>query len=151
MSICLIDTTVFCNILRVPNHDQQGSEVTEQLKHLIQQHVTLLLPMATIIETGNHVARSGSGRQLRAAARRFVEQVLAAIDGHAPWTPTPFFEQDELRQWLGEFPDSAMAGVGLADLAIRKEFDRQCRLHPWRRVFIWSLDGHLAAYDRPAK
>ena len=151
MSICLIDTTVFCNILRVPSFDQDHQAVNEILTQHIGDRVTLLLPMATIFETGNHVARGGDGALRRRTARRFVKAVLGAVEGHAPWTPTPFFEQDELIEWLSEFPDYAMRGEGLADLSIVKEFDRQCLLHPYRRIFIWSLDRHLAGYDRTAR
>ena len=44
-----------------------------------------------------------------------------------------------------------LASLDGADLSIAKEFDRQCRLHPFRRVAVWSLDKHLALFDRPAK
>jgi hypothetical protein len=38
----------------------------------------------------------------------------------------------------------------MGDLSMIKEWERQCELHRARRVFIWSLDGHLAGYDRKA-
>ena len=151
MSICLIDTTVFCNIVGIPGRDQDRSRILRLLEEHIQDGTALLLPMAAIIESGNHVARSGDGSQRRQTAKRFVKHVLAAINGMAPWVATPFFEQDELRKWLACFPDHAMKGVGLADLSIIQEFARQCRQFPARRVFIWSLDKHLGGYNRPAK
>jgi len=151
MTICLIDTTVFCNIIRVPSMDEDHEDTQSLLREYVADRVSLLLPMAAIIETGNHVARHGDGNQRRRTARRFVKSVVDAVEGRAPWTPTPFFEQDELGKWLNEFPDEAMRGVGLADLSIVKEFERQCALHPYRHVFIWSLDRHLASYDRPAR
>ena len=36
----------------------------------------------------------------------------------------------------------------MVDLSIVKEWDRACRRHPHRRVFIWALDQHLTSYDR---
>jgi hypothetical protein len=149
MSIALIDTTVFCNIIPVPGLDQDRNAVLEELANLIRHRVTLLLPMAAVLETGNHVAQcAGGGRVKRKTAERFCRQVIDAIDGTAPWTPTPFRDVDALREWLGEFPDHAMQGTGMGDMSMIKEWNRQCALNLARRVFIWSLDGHLAGYDR---
>jgi hypothetical protein len=73
-------------------------------------------------------------------------------DSAAPWTISrPLLDPDELGRYLSEFPDHAMRGLTLGDLSIIKEFERQCELHHARRVFIWSLDQHLGAYDRPPK
>jgi len=148
MSIALIDTSVFCNVISVPGLNQNRDDVLEELENLLDQQTTLLLPMAAVLETGNHVAQCPGGRPRRKAAERFCEKVMEAIDGAAPWTPTPFWDLDLLCEWLGQFPDHAMRGVGMGDLSIIKEWDRQCALNPARRVFIWSLDGHLAGYDR---
>jgi hypothetical protein len=130
--------------------DQDHASVVAELKRLISEKTTLLLPLAAVVETGNHIAQHGDGRERRQAAERFGNDVSAAIEGLAPWTPTPFFELDAMRSWLAEFPNHAMRGLGLGDLSIVKEWERQCRLHPGRRVYIWSLDGHLGGYDRRA-
>jgi predicted nucleic acid-binding protein len=151
MSICLIDTSVFSIYITAPKTDRAFKDVDHRLRKLIGDRATLLLPMATIVETGNQVARYGDGRRRREAANRFVEAVGKAIDGAAPWTPTPFFEAEALRTWLAEFPDHAMQGKGLGDVSIIKEFERQCALHVGHDVFIWSHDEHLAGYHRPAK
>lgn len=149
MSIALIDTSVLCNIIPVPGFDQDRDEILSEMERLIDQRTTLLLPMAAVIECGNHIAQLGSGGVRRTAAQRFCEQVGNAIDGKAPWTPTPFWDVDALRKWLHEFPDQAMREVGMGDLSIIKEWERQCALNRARRVFIWSLDGSdLGGYDR---
>ena len=113
----------------------------------MQDGVTLLLPVAAIVETGNHVARNRDGNVRRATAVKFVRMVKQAIEGETPFTPTPFLEPAGLLQWLDEFPQFAMEGMGLGDLSIVKEWEAQCRRFPGRRVFIWSLDRHLASYD----
>ena len=149
MSIALIDTSVFCNIIPVPGRDQNREEILEKLTEMIEAKTVLLLPMAAVLETGNHIAHCGSGQKRRATAQRFCEQVAKAIDGTAPWTPTPFWEMDTVKNWLDEFPDKAMHGAGMGDLSIIKEWERQCALNRARRVFIWSLDGSdLSGYDR---
>ena len=147
-AVALIDTSVFCSILRVPTKDQHHEEALRELRRLIQERDTLLLPLATIYETGNHVAQNGDGGTRRRVATTFVSQVQQAFSGEAPWTPTPLHAPEEFVQWLAEFPDHAMRGVGLGDLSIVKTWETQCMLHPARRVFIWSYDQHLAGYDR---
>lgn len=123
-------------------------ETLQQMTVYIRQGTALLLPMTTIIETGNHIAQNGNGQARRRTAQAFQRAVLEAIEGTAPWTPTPFFEIQSLRQCLGQFPDFAMREIGIGDLTIIEEFHRQCSIHRMRRVFIWSYDNDLAGYDR---
>jgi len=150
VTICIVDTSIFCNVLDVPGFNQAKSRILASLHQFIDQRYTLLLPLAAVFETGNHIAHVTDGRERRSSAERFVRQVRLAIVREAPWTPTPFPDQMELNQWLGTFPDEAMWGVGMADLSMIKAFERQCELHRARRTFIWSLDQHLSGYDRAA-
>lgn len=148
MSICIVDTSVFCNILEVPNLCQEREQVLQRLEELIDKGATLLLPLATIYETGNHIAQNGDGRQRRNAAERFVEQVDLALQGENPFTPTDINEEDELRQWLAQFPEYAEQEVGFGDMSIVEAFHDECERHPSRWVFIWALDDDLSSYDR---
>lgn len=148
--ICLIDTSILCEFLAVPDRCDRAEEIAEETRRKIERRETLLLPMSSILETGNHIGQNGDGRQRRAAAERFVNLVETAIRGETPFTPTPFFEPERLLAWLREFPDWAGHGSGFADLTIAQEFHRQCTLNPLRRVYIWSLDRHLSSYDSMA-
>jgi len=149
-AICLIDTSVFVEILRVPGMDSQYVEVVAELEERITREDSLFLPMATILETGNHIGQHGDGRERRACAQRFVHQVATALKGESPFKPINFLEAEQLRAWLAEFPDHAGRGSGLGDLSIIHDWQRLCEQNPQRRVTIWSLDQHLAGYDRPA-
>lgn len=149
MSVVLIDTSVFCNIVPVPGRDQNQPEVVAEFEALIQAGTTLLLPMTAVLETGNHIAKMENGAKRRKTAANFCRLVLDAINGNAPWTPTPFWEMDAMENWLDEFPDAAMRGRGMGDLSIIKEWERQCQLNRARRVRIWSLDTKdLDGFDR---
>lgn len=145
----LIDTTIMCNYLDVPGRNQSHAEVVVEMKELTENGAVLLLPMATVIETGNHIAHVSDGGSRRKTAEKFVKAVLDAIDGKAPWTPTPMFEIDALKKWLPQFPDSAMREVGLGDFSIIQDYHRQCKLNPDLEIRIWTLDDHLSAYVRP--
>ncbi len=151
MSIALVDTSIFCNILDVPQKNQDRAIVFTQLEEYIRGGMTLLLPVATILETGKHIAHLRDGRLRRALAKRFVKivrQALAGLDNNAPWiVPQPLLDPAALCEYLDEFPDYAMRGISLADLSIIKEYERQRKLFSGHRVFIWSLDEHLQAYD----
>lgn len=147
--IHLIDTSVLCNVMRIPGMCPQYTAVMTELQQLVaQKGTTLLLPVATIYETGNHIAQNGSGEQRRRVAQHFAQQVQAAFDGRAPWTPTPLPGPVEMSSWLALFPDYAMRGVGMGDLSIIKTFEQQCQLNPNARVRIWSYDTDLGGYDR---
>ena len=148
MSICIVDSSVFCNIIRVPNRCQHRDEVLDRLESLIEEGTTLLLPLATIYETGNHISRNGDGRQRRETAERFRRQVDLALRGENPFTPTAINEEEEIRRWLTQFPEYAEREVEFGDMSIVEAFRKQCDLHPSRHVFIWAIDSDLSSYDR---
>ncbi len=147
-AICIIDTTIFLEILNVPNKSSYHRRTIGELKTKLSSGEFLFLPMATIIETGNHIAQNGDGTRRRSAAELFVAQIKDALDGNSPFTPIDFLSSEKLKKWLCEYPDSAMRGTGIGDLSIIKDWERQCDLHKAMRVYIWSLDNHLSAFDR---
>lgn len=149
MTVCILDTSVFCNLIAVPGRSQQGRQARTKLGEYVRADVSLLLPIAVIYETGNHIAHCGDGRERRQAAERFVKEVRGALEGRAPYAPASATSSTEdIIGWLDGFPDEAARGVSLADLSIQRVFERQCVLNPARRVFIWSYDKHLSSYDR---
>ena len=157
-SICLIDTSIFLNFLNVPNCNQDRALVLEDSK-IYAADCTLFLPMATIIETGNHIAQNGNGTMRRKTAIHFVAEVKAAFKGEAPWSLTQFLEAKEMLLWIDNFPDLAgknkapdkYEGTSFGDLSIIEEFNKSCRRFPMSEVFIWSLDSDLNSYHQNAK
>ncbi len=142
-----IDTSVLLNILNVPGRDQQRDKVMRELKELLDQRGknALILPFATIIETGNHIAHCGDGNQRRKAAVKFSECIDKTINNKAPWQYygnqlTP----EDLREICEEFPDSAMRGEGFGDLSIIRAYQRYKEETPAiHKIRIWSVDEHL--------
>ncbi len=148
MSICVLDTSVFVELLDVPGMNQQKAELTAELKAKLSRRELLLLPLVTIVESGNHIGQRGDGRERRAAAGRFGAQVRLAISGDSPFVTSPMPEAENIIKMLDDFPDWANRGSGFGDLAIRDVYEKQCELHPGRRVYVWSLDKHLSALNR---
>ncbi|MTJ56104.1 hypothetical protein FJR38_27385 [Anabaena sp. UHCC 0253] len=155
-SICLIDTSIFLEILNVPNYNQHRASVLEDFQTYAQSGCTFLLPMATILETGNHIAQNGDGTMRRKTALRFVKEVKEAFTGVAPWRTTTFPNTTEIMLWIDQFPDLAgknkapdkQEGTSFGDLSIIAEFNKSCKLFPMSEVFIWSLDRDLQSYHQ---
>lgn len=154
--ILLIDTSVYLVLRRVPDVELDETAVRERIDTM-GDTTSLLLPMATVWETGNHISRLANGGLRYQHATSFVEDVKAAISGDAPYAPTYFPDPDGFVTWLGAFPDLVKAnksltklgeGPSLADVSIIKEWERTCDLNQGSTVAIWSLDNDLAGYSR---
>ena len=156
-AIVLLDTSVYLNVLDVPGFNQHRQTVIKDFEKGINQDDHFLLPLATVWETGNHIAHLPNGQQRRTHAQNLADDVLLAFQGQIPYRATHFPERDEFMTWLSDFPQAAMRnksatktteGTSLADHSIIKEWKRNCRLNPMSRVRIWSLDMDLSGYDR---
>lgn len=154
-AVCLIDTSVFLNLLNVPGRNQHMHQVVADYMIYANSGCTFILPMATILETGNHIAQNGNGALRRQTAQRFCEAVKGAFTGEAPYRPSEFPSTGEILGWLGDFPDKAGQnksptrtgeGTSFGDLSIIKEYEKCVVRFPMSEVFIWSLDSDLAAF-----
>ncbi|WP_348303886.1 hypothetical protein [Methanothrix sp.] len=150
-AICLIDTTVFMEILNVPGKASDHKEAIRVLRSKIDNRETLFLPMATILESGNHIAQIRNGKERRSSAENFVYYVQKALDGCSPFKPLSFLAPEQMQLWLKDFPESAMRGRGLGDLSIIHDFHGQCSRNPHLRVYIWSLDVHLSSLKQEGR
>lgn len=156
-SICLIDTSIFLNILDVPNRNSQKAETIRKFEEFIELECSFIVPMATIIETGNHIAQNGNGSTRRQVAIKFIDTIEKTFDGQAPFRIADWANQQEMRTWLKDFPDHAgrnksisriSEGTTFGDLSIIKEYEAVCSKFPMSEVFIWSLDEDLISYHR---
>ena len=158
--IVLLDTSVYLNVLDVPGFNQDRDEILDEFTVRVESGDYFLLPMATIWETGDHIADLTDGRLRRQFAQSLVEQVKQAFNNQAPFKTTYFPDREVFLQWLSDFPDYAQRnksdrqtreGVSLSDLSIIKEWEQTRNRHRMSRVLIWSLDRDLAAYDTGAR
>ncbi|TVQ94855.1 MAG: hypothetical protein EA400_00830 [Chromatiaceae bacterium] len=83
-AILLLDTSVYLNVLDIPTLNQDRDSILEEFAAFIEQDDHFLLPLATVWETGNHIADLGDGQTRRSYARRLVEDVAKAFNGEAP-------------------------------------------------------------------
>ena len=145
--IIIVDTSVFSNVLNVPGYNGDHDAIVTLFEQFIDADANFLLPLSAVFETGNHIGRISDGNQRRHYAEVFRDRVTEALHGRAYWFPTRYPDGEQFVEWLREFPNSAMTGMGLADFTIMKEWEATRALHPRRRVRIWSIDSDLKSYD----
>lgn len=78
-AIVLLDTSVYLNVLDVPGFNQHRQTVLDDFRKAIEQNDHFLLPLATVWETGNHIAHLPNGQQRRTHAQKLVDDVLLAF------------------------------------------------------------------------
>jgi len=77
-AVAIVDTSVFCSVLDIPHMNVERDQVIAELTQYLKSQTTLLLPMATVYETGNHIAKLANGGNRRRFAQLFVKQVEQA-------------------------------------------------------------------------
>lgn len=144
-----------CVWLKVPGMETCGPDTNrwtyERVVGSIQQEIergaTLILPWATIIETGNHIAHANGDRH--EVVKKFVAYVVDALDGNAPWAAfTKQFgvmEPDALKNTLDTWSNTALTGQSLGDALIVDVVRYYERVGA--EVVILTGDEGLKAYE----
>lgn len=146
-----VDTSILCNFLRVPGFDQDRDAVLSEYREFLEHDIDMLLPITSVIETGNHIAQSKGDR--RATAQRFVAMLEMVAAGTAPWTPREITWDSNMIDALvqGVADDGMLAqltrGVGAGDALILAERVDYCSRLKWpvSTVGIWTRDAGLFA------
>lgn len=112
MSVCIVDTSILCEFFAVPRKSSAPEAYQRLYAEKVQAGEQLLLPLVSVIETGNHIGQNGDGGARRAAAARLVLLVRKALEGDSPFTPTPALEKAGVAAILQRFPEWALQGLG---------------------------------------
>ncbi|WP_113675284.1 hypothetical protein [Vallitalea guaymasensis] len=150
MNVHFIDTSVLVNILDVPYMNADREKVLDEYERLRESGIdTLILPLATIIETGNHIAHLRDGNVRREKGKHMADMLKDMAEGNAPWE---YYEEeinrDDLLYFAEKFPDMAMAETGLGDLSIIAAYNKYKESVPAiGYIRIWSIDYHLQSYS----
>lgn len=157
--IAIIDTSILCCWLKVPGKETCGSgdriidfhSADNMIQKAIDDGKYLVLPLAVIIETGNHIAHAKYGDRYE-IARELGTIMNKAADEESPWSA--FTEQgnlwnaDSLKKLAKEWPADAAREVSLGDATISKVADYYSSMGC--EVSILSGDRLLESYV-PAK
>ena len=156
--VLILDTSALCCWLRVPGKEVAGpatdrwdhARVEELLSIERQKNSTFVLPLATLIETGNHIAQAPEHRFERATA--LADHLRDAADASTPWAAfteqSPLWESENLRLLAGNWPALAAGGFSIGDATIKDVAEYYASAG--YTVEILTGDKGLKAYQ-PAK
>jgi hypothetical protein len=153
MQVIFIDSSVLCNLLGVPGFSDRAVEMQGLFRERWEAGIKFVLPITSIIETGNHIAQCCGDRY--AAAERFRIALEAAVSRNAPWIIHDV-------EWDSAFMDEVLAGdstgstlvqhftnnsLSAGDLTILVERDRFAAKRSFDSVEVWTLDENLDSYS----
>lgn len=124
----IIDTSILCVYLKLPTFTSCGKgdntwnfdRIAQKLDQEIEADTTLVLPLATIIETGNHISQSEGDRF--ALAKSLSDIIVKCADSENPWSA--FSEQSELwsneplKELAEKWPELAARKISIGDATI---------------------------------
>lgn len=144
-TIRIMDTSVYLALLRVPKHAAKvrSEELSRELEKYVNDNDIIIIPIGTIIESGNHIARAIDGRRYE-IVERFVQDILAAIEQRAPYSIGQLGNEDQLKSWLISFKSHAESNIEFGDVICIEEYKIWSELG--RPVEIWSDDECLKPY-----
>lgn len=153
--ILILDTSFLCCWLSVPGKEQAGpsndrwdqGRVANLIEREIQQRSTLVLPIATLIETGNHISQSLGNRY--ECAGRLAEQLNQSLNARSPWAAftdqSSLWEPENLRRLSQAWPRLAAGGFSIGDATIKDVAEYYANTG-WQ-VEILTGDEGLRAYQ----
>ena len=153
--VLIIDTSILCVWLAVPGKTTCGSasnhwnkeRVDKVLEEEIRATTTLVLPLATILETGNHIAQANLLRY--EAAQALAKLMAAAADEKTPWAAftdqSVLWEAEELKKLAIEWPELAARRISIGDATIKTVAEHYAR--SGYQVEIFTGDEGLKAYE----
>lgn len=149
MNVRFMDTSIVMNLLEIPNMCSDAVTVKEEFHKAIDGKETLILPMSTIIESGNHIAHIADGTIRREKALKFQEFLRKTAEEEAPWTLYGVeLTKEDLLILAEQFPDKALQmKMGIGDMSIIRFYEKYKEVTPAvGQIMIWSTDGHLSGY-----
>ena len=154
--VLIIDTSVLCVWLEVPGMNNCGPDddkwskqrVDVKIEKEVGDGTTLVLPLATIIETGNHIAQAAHSRRERASALAGV--IHKSVDEKTPWAAfrdqSALWEPKKLKNLADRWPELAHQKFSLGDATIKEVAEYYAQTQGWL-VEIFTGDQGLKAYE----
>jgi len=153
--VLILDTSVLCCWLRVPGKSTAGPQnnrwdhtrIDAEIQQKTRQGGTLVLPLATLIETGNHIAQAPQQRY--ECAQQLANCLRQAADANSPWAAftqqATLWEPDRLHALASEWPDLATGGLSIGDATIKQVAEYYAQMGC--QVEILTGDDGLKAYQ----
>ncbi len=153
--VLILDTSVLCCWLKVPGKDETGPVNDrwdyERIDALLQQerqlNSTFVLPIATLIETGNHIAQASSQRF--ECATDLAVCLREAAEAKSPWAAftdqSQLWATENLRALADSWPQLANSRISIGDATIKDVAEFYAKTGYF--VEILTADAGLKAYQ----
>jgi len=153
--VLIIDTSILCVWLEVPGMDTCGpgndcwdkQRVDAKLSLELERKTTFVLPLASIIETGNHIAQSSHSRKERGEA--LANLMRKSADEESPWAAfsdqSILWSAEKLKVLANSWPDLAARKLSLGDATIKDVAEYYAQMG--YEVEILTGDQGLKAYE----
>lgn len=127
--VLVFDTSILCVWLKVPGKETCGQKADSwdygRIAKLVEQEAqdgsTFVLPLAAIIETGNHISQCRGNRY--DIAKQFSKMIRETADEVSPWAPftqqAEMWDQKRLNQLADDWPELAKQGLSMGDATIK--------------------------------
>lgn len=158
--VLIIDTSVLCVWLQVPGMDSCGSDedrwdynrINDKIDKELSESTTFVLPLAAIIETGNHITHStGNGRYLSAC--KLSEIVGKTADKESPWAAFTdqhgMWDKEGLKKLCSRWLTTVNTGQSLGDASIVDVCEYYSKIGC--NVEIFTGDAGLKSYEPTIK
>lgn len=154
--VLILDTSVLCCLFGVAGKSECGPLGDKWNKARIEKLLvsergaTIVLPLASIIETGNHIAQAGARRF--ETATEFCEKLRAVADAVIPWAAfseqADLWSSESLRKIADDWPALANTGLSMGDTTIKTVAEYYGKTG--MTVEIITGDAGLKAYETQA-
>lgn len=153
--VLILDTSVLCCWLNVPGKEETGpvddrwnhDRINVLLEEERAKNSTFVLPIATLIETGNHIAQAPQYRFERASS--LASYLREAADALSPWAAftdqSQLWQAESLRALADTWPDLATGGISIGDATIKDVAEYYAKAGYF--VEILTADAGLKAYQ----
>ncbi|MBN1929819.1 MAG: hypothetical protein JW764_09800 [Chlorobiaceae bacterium] len=153
--VLILDTSILCVWLEVPGKESCGSDgdrwdksrVDEKIRKEEQAKTTFLLPIASIIETGNHIAQASHSR--RECAQSLSDVIVLSAQEQSPWAAfsehTALWSPEKLEQLAKDWPEMANRRMSMGDMTIRNVAELYAQMN--YDVEILTADHELKAHE----
>ena len=148
--VLVIDTSILCVWLGIPGFETCGPQddrwdkkrVDSTINHETANKSLFVLPLATIIETGNHIAKAPHSRKVRAEA--LVNLLRMTADGRTPWAALSeqdrLWSRDSLLELSREWPMLAERKLSIGDAMIKNAANYYAAMGCTVEIFTGDLD-----------
>lgn len=156
--VLILDTSVLCCWLKVPGKEEAGpthdrwnhARIQKLLDDERRKGSTFVLPLASVIETGNHIAQSAGDRF--GVATHLAQHLRDAADAASPWAAfteqSAFWQADNLKTLADAWPQLAAQKLSMGDATIKDVAEYYARIG--YEVEILTGDAGLKSHQ-PAK